>query len=260
MKPTPETFPFPLIVLDETDSTNRFLTTLCNEQSDPVRELTVVHAEYQSAGKGQRGNSWESAAGANLLFSFVLYPQGVPARAQFILSQLLSLAIRNELNRRVGEVTIKWPNDIYWRDKKMCGILIENTLEGSGIGRCVCGVGVNVNQTDFVSDAPNPVSLRQVSGQEYCRHTLLADIMRRFAADYTKLLTDGVEACVDDVSARYASALYRREGFHAYADAAGTFSARIVRVEPDGQFVLQDTEGGLRSYLFKEVSYIMDNG
>ena len=125
MKPCPETFPYPLIALDETDSTNRYISQLCNELQESVAELTTVTAEFQTAGKGQRGNTWEAERGKNLLFSFVLYPTFLEARRQFILSQIVSLSIKEELDRWSDEITIKWPNDIYWRDKKICGILID---------------------------------------------------------------------------------------------------------------------------------------
>lgn len=128
MKPCPDTFPFPLVALDETASTNQYLSQLCNQLQESVAELTTVTAEFQTAGKGQRGNTWEAEEGKNLLFSFVLYPSFLEARRQFILSQIVSLAIKEELSRWSDEITIKWPNDIYWKDKKICGILIENAF------------------------------------------------------------------------------------------------------------------------------------
>lgn len=118
MKPCPDTFPFPLVALDETASTNQYLSQLCNQLQESVAELTTVTAEFQTAGKGQRGNTWEAEEGKNLLFSFVLYPSFLEARRQFILSQIVSLAIKEELSRWSDEITIKWPNDIYWKDKK----------------------------------------------------------------------------------------------------------------------------------------------
>ena len=173
MKPCPETFPYPLIVLDETDSTNRYISQLCNNPQKAVAELTTVSAEFQTAGKGQRGNSWEAEKEKNLLFSFVLYPTFLEARCQFILSQIISLSIKEELDRWSDEITIKWPNDIYWRDKKICGILIENDLSGHFIGRCISGVGININQKEFHSDAPNPeagANLLQRSANRRAQH------------------------------------------------------------------------------------------
>ena len=179
MKPCPETFPYPLIVLDETDSTNRYISQLCNELQESVAELTTVTAEFQTAGKGQRGNTWEAERGKNLLFSFVLYPTFLEARRQFILSQIVSLSIKEELDRWSDEITIKWPNDIYWRDKKICGILIENDLSGHFIGRSISGIGININQNEFHSDAPNPVSLKQITGQEHDRYEILSHMLKR---------------------------------------------------------------------------------
>lgn len=257
MRPNPETFPYPLIALQETDSTNRYLSQLCNEQKAGVADLTTVCAEYQSAGKGQRGNSWEGEAGKNLLFSFVLHPTFLEAQRQFILSQIISLSIKEALSRWSEEISIKWPNDIYWQDKKICGILIENELTGSCIGRCIAGVGININQETFRSDAPNPVSLKQITGKEHNRHEILADILKRVAVYYNSLRMEDPAAYAEEISIRYARSLFRRRGFHPYEDANGKFSARLLRVEQDGRFVLEDEAGKEREYLFKEVQYII---
>lgn len=252
---TTEHFPYPLIVLEQTDSTNRYLTELCAGSSAPIEELTTVCAEYQTAGKGQRGNSWEAARGENLLFSFVLYPTFMEAQRQFVLSQLISLGIKEALDERVEGISIKWPNDIYWKEKKICGILIENDLQGHYLNQCIAGIGLNVNQTRFVSNAPNPVSLKQITGQDYDRYELLADILVRIHTGYTRLQSEDAETFRSDVALRYKQALFRREGWHCYEDAHGRFQARIVGVEPDGRLVLEDEEGRLRRYLFKEVQY-----
>lgn len=257
MKPTPEIFPYPLIALEETDSTNRYLCQLCQNLQENVAPLTTVSAEYQTAGKGQRGNSWEAEAGKNLLFSLVLFPTGVEARRQFLLSQIVSLAIKEELSQWSEEISIKWPNDIYWQEKKICGILIENDLCGAYIGRCICGIGLNVNQEQFHSNAPNPVSLKQITGKEHNRHELLAEILNRISAYYEKLTSKN---CLDfsaEIQVRYARSLFRRRGYHPYRDANGKFMARLLRVEPDGRFVLEDEYGKERTYLFKEVQYLI---
>lgn len=249
-------FPYPLIALDETDSTSRYINQLCDDLKEGVAEFTTVTAEFQTAGKGQRGNSWESEGGKNLLFSFVLYPGFVEARRQFILSQLISLAIKEELDRRAdGDITIKWPNDIYWREKKICGILIENDLNGPYIGRSIFGIGLNINQELFRSDAPNPVSLKQITGQEHDRKEILTRILQRMEACYKELQQQDFDRYAAEVSARYARSLFRRQGLHPYRDAHGRFLARLLRVEADGRFVLEDEHGREREYLFKEVQY-----
>ena len=236
MKPCPDTFPFPLVALDETASTNQYLSQLCNQLQESVAELTTVTAEFQTAGKGQRGNTWEAEEGKNLLFSFVLYPSFLEARRQFILSQIVSLAIKEELSRWSDEITIKWPNDIYWKDKKICGILIENDLSGHHIRRSIAGIGININQD---------------------RYEILAHILRRVQIYYNSLQMEDFAVYSDEISTRYARSLFRRRGLHPYEDANGKFLARLLRVEQDGRFVLEDEGGSEREYLFKEVQYIL---
>lgn len=247
---------FPLIPLAETDSTNRYISQLYRERGATLAEWTTVTAEFQTAGKGQRGNSWEAEAGQNLLFSFLLRPLFLEARRQFVLSQLVCLALKEVLDEETGDISVKWPNDIYWREKKICGILIENDLEGHRIGCCITGIGLNVNQTRFTSDAPNPVSLRQITGREHDRAALLERILTRAQAYYSALQNDEAAATAL-IRRRYAESLFRREGLHEYEDAEGRFRARLLRVEEDGHFVLEDTEGKVRKYLFKEVQYVL---
>lgn len=257
MKASSERFAFPLIALEETDSTNQYLNQLCNEQGNATPEFTTVTAQFQSSGKGQRGNSWESEPGKNLLFSFVAYPTFLPARRQFILSQIASLAVKEELNRWSNDFFIKWPNDIYYREKKIAGMLIENDLNGSYIGRSICGIGLNLNQETFLSDAPNPISLKQITGKEADRNEILANIMKRLQIYYNGLRMEDADTFAAEVAARYARSLFRRRGYHTYEDANGRFQARLLRVEQDGHFVLEDENGEERSYLFKEVQYVL---
>lgn len=254
---TPAEFPVPLIILPETDSTNNYLTQLCNEQQSAVREFTTVIAERQTAGKGQRGNSWESEDCRNITFSFVLYPTFIEARRQFILSQIVSLSIKEELDQWTEGISIKWPNDIYWNEKKICGILIENDLSGHHIGRSISGIGVNINQDVFRSNAPNPISLKQITGKDHDRYLILANIMKRVKEYYTLLQADTSNNAADIITERYVRSLFRRNGLHRYADADGEFLACLLRVEPDGRFILKDQTGKERGYLFKEVQYLL---
>ena len=148
----------------ETTSTNDYLAQLCTESK--AKEFYTVMADSQTHGKGQRGNTWEAESGKNLLFSIVLYPTALEAKKQFCLSMLAALACHEALGNYTEGFTIKWPNDIYWKDKKIGGILIENELEGKYIMQSIIGIGLNVNQEAFYSDAPNPVSLKQIIGAE----------------------------------------------------------------------------------------------
>ncbi len=250
-------FDFPIIVLEQTDSTSRYLSSLCEEQHDQLGSFTTVRAEFQSAGKGQRGNSWESEAGKNLTFSFVLYPESLPAKRQFVISQVVSLGIVQVLQSYQADgFSVKWPNDIYYLDKKICGILIEVYLQGMNLGRCVCGVGININQDFFLSDAPNPISLCQIVGREVNREELLQQVLSEIRKLYLQLLGGG-EQVVIELSDLYFQHLYRKEGYYRYKDAQGEFMAKLVKVGLDGRLFLEDKERLLRSYLFKEVQYII---
>ncbi len=229
-----------IIHIDETDSTNRWLREQGGEED------VVVWADYQTAGKGQGTNTWESERGKNLTFSVLLHPQDVPANKQFSISMQVSLALCEALGQHIGDLSIKWPNDIYWRNAKIAGILIEHRISGSLIRDSIIGIGLNVNQRHFLSDAPNPVSLWQICEQDTDRETLL----REFLASLQRLMGQ-------DVRAQYLSMLYRRQGFHPYTDSEGVFMARIADVQEDGHLVLLDEEGRQRRYAFKEVSFII---
>lgn len=258
MKTSPETVSFPLIILPETDSTNRCLTSLCNEQGDAVKPFTTVLARHQTAGKGQRGNSWEAEPGQNITCSMVVYPLFIEARKQFVLSQIVSLAIKEELDLYIQGISIKWPNDIYLGEKKICGILIENDLSGNRIGRSIIGVGLNVNQEIFRSNAPNPISLKQATGQEHDIMQILSGIVSRIERYYNLLRDEEVAGIYESISRQYNCAQFRKEGFHTYADEEGTFLARLLHVETDGRLILIDTGGRQRGYLFKEVRYMSE--
>ena len=131
--------------------------------------------------------------------------------------------------------------------------LIENDLTGIHIGRSISGTGVNLNQEQFISDAPNPVSLFQITGKRYDRRVILEQFMERAEAYYERLKA-GEDSLI---ASRYKEHLYRKDGFHAYRDGAGNFCARILDVEPDGRLILEDKEGNRRGYMFKEVEYVI---
>ncbi len=235
-----------IIHIAETDSTNRWLRDNQQPATD-IQQPIVVWADYQTAGRGQGTNSWESERGQNLLFSMLFQPRNIPVRRQFTISMAISLAIVDALGRQIGDVSIKWPNDIYWRNAKIAGILIEHRLQGSVIRDSIIGVGLNVNQRQFRSDAPNPVSLWQIHGQLTDRASLLNDILQRFTYYINH----------DDLRQQYLSLLYRRKGFHPYCDSEGAFMGELVDVEDDGHLLLQKEDGRQSRYAFKEVQFII---
>ena len=244
-----------IIRLEETTSTNNYLRGLVGKE--PLPEGSIVVTEYQTAGRGQVGNTWESEPGKNLMFSVILYPDFLPANRQFLISQIAALSVKETLDAYVDGITVKWPNDIYWNEKKICGILIENDLSGHHIGRSISGIGVNINQDVFRSNAPNPISLKQITGKDHDRYLILANIMKRVKEYYTLLQADTSNNAADIITERYVRSLFRRNGFHRYADADGEFLACLLRVEPDGRFILKDQTGKERGYLFKEVQYLL---
>ena len=195
-----------IVHIDETDSTNSWLRKrlAADERSDAN---LVVWAEYQTAGRGCGTNRWESERGENLTFSMLIHPKELPAMQQFHISMAISLAICEAIGQYIGDVSIKWPNDIYWRNGKIGGILIENTLKGSIIMDSIIGGSLNVNQRVFKSDAPNPVSMWQICEHETDREALLKEILEAF------------ERILDSkIREQYLSKLYRRKGYHPYAD------------------------------------------
>lgn len=230
-----------IIHIDETDSTNQWLKEHINDFEQP----TVVLTEYQTAGRGCGTNKWESERGKNLLFSILIHPYGVRAHRQFRFSMAISLAICKALGQHIGDLSIKWPNDIYWRNGKIAGILIENTLVGKSVKDCIIGIGLNVNQREFHSNAPNPVSMWQICEEETDRESILNDILRYFKENMGKYNKE-----------EYLSMLYRRKGYFPYADKDGAFMAEIVDVEDDGHLVLNDDNGQQRRYAFKEIRFI----
>ena len=238
----------------EVPSTNTYLSQLCKESK--AKEFYTVITNNQTAGRGQRGNSWESENGKNLTFSTVVFPTALAAKEQFYLSMTVAFAIVDALRDYTDGFSIKWPNDIYWNDKKIAGILIENELEGPYVTQSIIGIGLNVNQEEFHSPAPNPVSLFQIIGTSIDREELFNKIIRGIMGGYIFLDTAYTEA-VPHIRTLYKKSLYRKKGFYPYRDANGEFMAEFHDVESSGHLVLKDEQGVLRSYAFKEVEFIL---
>ena len=235
--------------LRETRSTNLVLKEMLREYELP--EGFVLRTDFQSAGKGQPGNSWEAEKGKNLLFSVLLYPQHIAIDQQFVLSQLVSVAILRTLNSFCSGFSIKWPNDIYFGDKKIGGILIENSLQGSKLNTSIVGIGLNINQKTFRSDAPNPVSLRQITAKNQRRKNILQDVLNNIYELYSKM-------DVDTIRNEYFENLYRRVGFYTYRDNKGLFEAELAGIESDGCLKLKTRTGEIRAYYFKEVAFVQN--
>lgn len=244
--------------ISSTESTNTYAKNLPVDPED--RTPVVVATDNQTAGRGQRGNSWESEPGANITMSLVVYPVWMSAAHQFELSMIVSIAIVETLRHYIDTpqwLKIKWPNDIYFGDRKIAGILIENSVNDGRIERSVIGIGLNVNQTEFSGDVPNPISLIHATGIKIDIHALRAKIVTQIL-DMLDAYADDPE--IDELCALYDSMLWRNDGqYHTWRDTmTGTdFRAILSGVGTDGKLHLTDTDGNTKTYLFKEVSAVL---
>ncbi len=244
-----------ITMLDEAGSTNAVLRDMT---AAGAPHGSVVAARRQTAGRGQRGNSWESEPGKNLTFSVLLRPESIEARRQFMLSEAVAVsvaeAVQSWLPANAPLVEVKWPNDIYIADRKVCGILIENSLSGANIGFSIVGVGINVNQEVFRSDAPNPVSVIHYTHAELPLDRLLSDVCSRIVARCQALPGES-----DKVHADFLGRLWRRSGQHLFSEPGGEpFYASIADVRPDGTLMLQRSgSDDLCGYAFKEIEAVL---
>lgn len=245
MKSLPE-----IIQPEETPSTSSYLKELLEQRDLP--ECSAVITTKQTAGRGQPGNIWESSPGKNITFSMVFYPDMIPANQQFIISKTVAVAIVTAIEKVTGPVQIKWPNDIYWNDQKLGGILIENALQGSIINQCIAGIGINVNQEKFSEELPNPVSIKNITGRTHELAKLFQSIYQSIADYYTFLIEDNTTI----IEQMYLNHLYRETGWHRYRDAKGTFLAEFSKIDSAGYLYLERKDGTISKYAFKEVEFI----
>ena len=252
--------------LPEVQSTNTYLLDLLT-QGTTLPDTTVIYTLRQTAGRGQMGNSWESEPDKNILFSMLLCPTFLPIKEQFLLSQICSLGIVEALDELICaqqlqdnvKLSIKWPNDIYAGDGKLCGILIENRLMGGTLQHSVLGVGINVNQEKWIGNAPNPVSLKML-GIQTDPLTVL-DLVTKHIVELYNAFRDNKEMA-NVIRERYMQRLYRKDGYYAYYDPAKDehFDAEIAGVDAQGPLMLRLPSGEVRSYWFKEVKFVLPCG
>ncbi|MCU0340187.1 MAG: biotin--[acetyl-CoA-carboxylase] ligase [Spirosomaceae bacterium] len=231
----------------------------CQSTNDEAAELlrcgqahegAVVITDYQTAGRGQRGNTWLAQAGENLTLSLVLKPRFLLAQAQFSLNIAVSLGVHDFLETYLGdEVSIKWPNDIYAKNRKLGGILIENTLQNNRLESAVVGMGLNINQLTF--ENPQATSLRLLTQQEYDLEKLLPQLLEALEKNYL-LLRNGHQATLKQ---RYLQRLFRYQEPHRFKKNEEEFEGMIVGVSPTGLLAVQ-IENRLEYFDFKEISYV----
>lgn len=227
-------------ILDSVDSTNNYAMATIREGM--AKHAMAVMAKAQTAGKGQRGKSWQTEPGQNIAMSLILKTDLLPAGRQFYLSMCMALAVNEFLKKYTGQQTsIKWPNDLYWRDRKAAGMLIENII---GTGQTVAGnwqwavvgIGINVNQTLFDEALPNPVSLKQVTGEEYNVIVLAKELHQIMMTWFDKLVAKEHEI----IHEAYLKNLYKRNEEVRLKKENSVFNTVIKEVNIQGQLITQD--------------------
>lgn len=243
-----------IIELQQTASTNAYTDKLL--LSVKPDEGTVIIAYKQTQGKGQDQNTWESEANKNLTFSILLYPEFLNPSEQFRLIEVTSLGITDFIKTILSSednIKIKWPNDIYFGDKKLCGTLVQNSIVGSKLTECIIGIGLNVNQEIFLSDAPNPVSLKQISGDSYNLQHCLIDLCSCIDIRYIQLKNKHYAQLETD----YLSLLYRYNEWHDFIIHENKIHARIIGITNFGQLKLESFESKIYECGMKEVMYCL---
>lgn len=233
------------------------LSSTNDEAVKPIyHEGDIIWAEHQSAGRGQRGHTWESRAGENLTFSIIFKPYFLAPQDQFMLLRVIALGMVDALRQYDIKAQIKWTNDIYVEDQKLVGILMEHKLQGSQIGRAIAGIGINVNQTTFNPELPNPTSIRLLKGQQIDREELLQTIAQSLMARYQMLQDGECEKLILD----YNALLYRLSEWHTYVRADGEqFEGKILGVAEQGELKIETKRGDIEQFLFKEVFFLLNN-
>ena len=229
-------------------------------RDEKYREGDVVWADFQTAGRGQRGHEWHSRRGENLTFSVVLEPTFVAIAEQFSVSEVVALSLVDMLAEYGIEARIKWTNDIYVGDRKLVGILIEHSLATTTLRRTIVGIGINVNQTEFDAALPNPVSMAQLLDRELNVEEVLQSFLKHLQCNYEVLREMQNAKCrmQNVLHERYNSLLYRLNEYHTYALPSGErFEAKILSTASNGALRLEDKQGKIKDYLFKEVEFII---
>ena len=237
-----------LVFVPDCPSTNTLALEI--SQQSPVKEGTVVITDEQTAGKGQRGNTWEAEPRQNLTFSVILKPTFLAVNKQFYLNIVICLALKDYLRQKTsGTVHIKWPNDILVHEKKISGVLIENQLQGAVISNSIVGIGLNMNQKKFVSETATSVSI--VTGEEQILSDELVLILSHIEARYLRLRAGEHNALMME----YLASLYRRHEKHEFTSDGKVFLGEILDLDEWGKLRIK-IDDEVRAFGVKEVQYV----
>lgn len=250
--------------LKMTDSTN--LDAWRNKDTEP--DGTVWCAGYQTEGRGQRGSRWESRPGENLMFSILFKPESLRAQDQFALSQVCSLGVAEYLEDKGLAAKIKWPNDVYVGDRKICGMLIENVLSGGMVSVSIAGIGINLNQREFSPELPNPTSVALESERKgnilpvLEPERELPEVLGRISGMYSRLGREGA-GCLDDLYESYlyrlgVPAVFEETSYFTGEKDERRFTGKILGVERKTARLIVEKEDGLKvKYYFKEIRFVL---
>ncbi len=238
-----------LIELDFTGSTNDYCRKLLKEGI--LAEGTVILADFQSEGKGQSGSFWESEKGKNLTFSIILYPEFLNVRKQFLIAMSISMALIDFLSHISINSEIKWPNDIYVNNRKIAGILIENSVIKDRIINSVIGIGININQKVFSRNIPNPTSFILESDKSADLKITYKSLLL-YLNKWINLLYDLKYARIKESYLKHLLLLNKKAS---YTDITGKFEGAVVGIEEDGMLLIKTDSGNIRKYYFREVSF-----
>ena len=221
-------------------------------------DFSVWAARFQTAGRGQKGNSWESTPGDNLTFSILIRPVMIKAENQFVISQIAALGVIDYLKSHGLKAKIKWPNDIYVGDKKICGTLIEHYLNNDNLSASIIGIGINLNQILFASDAPNPTSLLLETGIRTDPENELKKVINYIKPCFSRIYKEPCGKFKSKIDKNYTAKLYglnKSMSFMEYST-GDIFDARIMGIDRCACLVLKREDGSSRSYAFKEIKYL----
>ena len=241
-----------IVKLDAIDSTNEFLKNLAKDPS--LDNWTVIWAENQTSGRGQLQNKWHSEPGKNLTFSVLYRNHNLEVSKALFLNCAVSLAIFKVLERYITQgLSVKWPNDILADSKKLCGILIENTLSKNRITRTIIGIGLNVNQQEFTSDLSKARSLIAHTNTPIDRDQLLKLLLEELQAQVGRI----EEQQFDLIRHDYENCLYQKNVKARYQDDAGhVFTGIIKGIDGVGRLVLQHENNSESTYNLKEIKFL----
>ncbi|MBE0648214.1 MAG: biotin--[acetyl-CoA-carboxylase] ligase [Bacteroidales bacterium] len=239
-----------IIELEEVDSTNLYAERMLRK--GVVEEGTVIQAKFQTAGKGQGDNQWESLPGQNLTFSIILHPRFLLPTRQFLLNKVISLGLIDFLSIYIEDVAIKWPNDILAGLKKIGGILIQHRVEGEILESTIVGIGLNVNQTKFDHNLSGAASLFQILHQELKLKEALVLLCNRIEERYSQLRAEETER----LEADFCRALLGYQEEKKFLVEGKEISGTICGVDEFGRLLVEHPGNDVKVYAHKEIEYV----